>query len=103
MGQIRVDVGGRSYPLACKDGDEPLIGKLAATVDAKAQQLTAQLGHLPEVRLLLMSAIMIADDLVRGGTGEREEAEDRAAAALADAADKVEQLTAALEAKASGS
>ena len=64
MAQIRVDVGGRSYPLACKDGEEALLERLAAQVNAKADLLTKQLGHVPEVRLLLMSAIMIADDLV---------------------------------------
>ena len=103
MAQVRVEVGGRSYPLACKDGEEELIGQLAAAVDAKAQQLSGQLGHIPEVRLLLMSAIMIADDLIRGGTGTREEPEDRAAEALAAAADRIEKLAESLETKAAAS
>ncbi|EMD84254.1 cell division protein ZapA [Pacificimonas flava] len=114
MGQVRVDVGGRSYPLACKDGEEDLIDRLAKTVDAKAQQLQTQLGHLPEVRMLLMSAIMVADDLIRGQADREATAADNpsetassgaadpdraseALAALDAAAERVERIIAALE------
>ncbi len=110
MAQVRVDVGGRSYPLACKDGEEELLQRLAKHVNSKAEQLSSQLGHLPEVRLLLMAAIMIADDYVelsaKGGdapapaTAPSEPAADheaRAAEAVRAASEKVERLTALLE------
>ncbi|MEE4351150.1 MAG: cell division protein ZapA [Pacificimonas sp.] len=117
MAEVRVEVGGRIYPLACKDGEEPLIENLAAAVNEKATSLTDQLGHIPEVRLLLMSAIMIADDLIRGSTardggmdqdaGEpaappaapeaTREAEARAAEAVELAIARVETLAASLE------
>lgn len=93
MGQIRVEVGGRAYPLACKDGEEATLTTLAARVNEKAERLVAQLGHLPESRLLLMSAIMLADDYVElaasGGHAEPAPAATTApteadAAALAD-------------------
>ncbi|MBV7256656.1 cell division protein ZapA [Pacificimonas sp. WHA3] len=63
MGQVRVSVGGRSYPLACKDGEEDLLVGLAGRVNEKAEMLANQLGQVPETRLLLMSAIMLADEL----------------------------------------
>ncbi|MGB3723433.1 MAG: cell division protein ZapA [Pacificimonas sp.] len=112
MAQVRVNVGGRAYPLACKDGEEELLEKLAKHVNSKAEQLSSQLGHLPEVRLLLMAAIMIADDYVElAAAGDPlasktpaptavepdTESENRAAAAIAAATEKVERLTALLE------
>ena len=63
MAQINVDVNGKLYPLACADGEESRLQDLAAYIDAKARDLTARLGHVSEARLLLMTALMIADEL----------------------------------------
>lgn len=63
MGQVSVVIGGRSYPLSCRDGDEPHLRELAAGIAAKADSLATQLGQMSEARLLLMAALMIADDL----------------------------------------
>ena len=102
MGQVTVRVGGRNYPLACKDGDEELIASLAARVDAKAVSLQEQIGHVGEVRLLLMTAIMLAEDLGRedgaSGAAEGEAAEAKAAEALARASERIESIAAELEA-----
>ena len=70
MGQVIVDIGGRSYPLSCRDGDEAHIGALGASIAAKADGLTESLGPMSEARLLLMAALMVADELheVRSGT-----------------------------------
>ena len=63
MGSVTVEIGGRSYPLSCRDGDEPQLAALAAGIAEKAEKLTAQLGQMSEARLLLMAALMIADEL----------------------------------------
>ncbi len=63
MGQVIVEIGGRNYPLSCRDGEEPHLTNLAATIAAKASTLTVNLGQLSEPRLLLMSALMIADEM----------------------------------------
>lgn len=63
MGQVIVEIGGRNYQLSCRDGDESHLQGLAASIAAKATSLTASLGQLSEPRLLLMSALMIADEL----------------------------------------
>ena len=123
MAEVRVEVGGRTYPLACRTGEEELIRRLAAVVDEKARTLTSQLGYLPEVRLLLMSAIMIAEEMQRQGSASGsdagntdqaaadpdregdiavssrrgEEAERAAAVAIDRAAERVESLLAALD------
>lgn len=63
MGQVAVEIGGRSYPLSCRDGDEDHLIELAAGIDQKAVNLTRSLGSMSEARLLLMVALMVADEL----------------------------------------
>jgi cell division protein ZapA len=74
MGQINVTIGGRSYPLACRDGEEARLEQLAAHINAKAGELSTLLGKLSEPRLLLMSAILTADELfeLRDGSANNE-------------------------------
>jgi cell division protein ZapA len=63
MAQINVNVNGKTYPLVCAEGDQDRLSKLAAYVDAKCTDLTSKLGHVAENRLLLMAAVLIADEL----------------------------------------
>lgn len=63
MGQVVVDIGGRNYSLSCRDGDEAHLNALAADIARKAESLTQSLGPMTESRLLLMSALMVADEL----------------------------------------
>jgi cell division protein ZapA len=62
MGQVMVTIGGRTYPVACKDGEEPHLERLAAGLSEKADQLSRHLGVMSESRLLLMTALMTADE-----------------------------------------
>lgn len=78
MPEVTVDVAGRSYRLGCGEGEEQHLRALAARVDGEAARLGAT-GHLPEGRLMLMSALMLADRL--------SEAEQAAAAAERRAAE----------------
>ena len=63
MGQVLVEIGGRSYALSCRDGDEAHLTELADGIAQKADALTVSLGTMTESRLLLMSALMVADEL----------------------------------------
>lgn len=63
MGQVRIEIGGRTYPLSCRDGDEAHLSALAAGIAAKAVGLIQSLGPMSESRLLLMTALMVADEL----------------------------------------
>ncbi|GHF20055.1 cell division protein ZapA [Kordiimonas sediminis] len=63
MAQIQVTVNGKTYPLACAAGEEERLRTLAEYVDNKMTDLSAKLGHVAETRLLLMAAILIADEL----------------------------------------
>lgn len=63
MGQVIVEIGGRSYTLSCRDGDEDHLAELGSGIAKKADGLTQSLGAMSEARLLLMAALMVADEL----------------------------------------
>jgi cell division protein ZapA len=63
MGQVSVPVNGRSYALSCDDGQETRIRRLAQYVDAKVAEFVGNMGQVGEARLLLLAALVIADEL----------------------------------------
>jgi cell division protein ZapA len=63
MSQINVMVGGRSYTLSCREGEEARLQRLASHVNRKAEDLSGTLGQMSEPRMLLMSALLVADEL----------------------------------------
>jgi cell division protein ZapA len=63
MGQVVVKVNGRDFPLSCPDGQEPRIRRLAQYVDAKVGEFTQTVGQVGEARLVLLAALVIADEL----------------------------------------
>ena len=71
MANIDVDIAGRRYSVACRDGEEAHLRSLAAVVDKRCHDATEALGSLTETRQLLFAALLIADDLkeTRAGAG----------------------------------
>lgn len=63
MGKVNVLIGGRSYPLACRDGEEGHLVELAGILESKTGGLIGALGAMSEPRLLLMAGILVADEL----------------------------------------
>ena len=63
MAEISVEVGGRSYQVACRDGGEDQLRKVAAMVDERAGRISSAVGNLTENRQLLMVAMVLADEL----------------------------------------
>lgn len=61
MPEIDIYIGGRNFNVACQEGEESFLRSAAAMLDAEAQPLVAQMGRLPEARMLLMAALMLAD------------------------------------------
>src|SRR5436190_19283645 len=63
MGEVVVKVNGRDFALNCTDGQEPRIRRLAQYVDAKIAEFAKNLGQIGEARLILLAALVIADEL----------------------------------------
>ena len=62
MPLVNVMVNARAYTIACDDGEEDHLRELAAHVDAKVKELLGSVGQAGEQRLLLMAALLIADE-----------------------------------------
>ena len=63
MAHISVSINGRKYQIACEDGQEAHLARLAAYVDRRINELVASVGQAGDAQLLVMASLMIADEL----------------------------------------
>ena len=61
MPEVTIQIGGRSFEVACQVGEEQYLQAAAKMLDDEAQALTNQVGRMPEARMLLMAGLMLAD------------------------------------------
>ncbi|MCL4189940.1 MAG: cell division protein ZapA [Rhodobacteraceae bacterium] len=96
MPELTVEVGGRPFTVACQEGEEEFLRAAAALLDAEATTLVAQIGRMPEARMLLMAGLMLADktaaleDQLRGLRGVLEVRDAELAQLRARPAQRVE-------------
>lgn len=120
MSHISVNINGRAYRLACDDGQEAHLTRLAEDVDQRIAQLREAFGEIGDMRLTVMAALTAVDELseahgrikaleqrmeiledARSMASERTENSRRqAAAALDAAAQRIESIARALAADA---
>tara|TARA_B100000029_G_scaffold158671_1_gene154113 strand:- start:9524 stop:9967 length:444 start_codon:yes stop_codon:yes gene_type:complete len=62
MANVNIKFNNKDYLLACDDGQEENLKKLANHLDSKYNELKKNLGNLGEGKLLLIASIKIADD-----------------------------------------
>ncbi|QTN19137.1 cell division protein ZapA [Brevundimonas sp. AJA228-03] len=63
MATVTVDINGRPYAVGCADGQEDRVRVLARQFDANVRQVAADVGHVGDLRLFLMAALVLADEL----------------------------------------
>lgn len=61
MPQVEILIGGRTFEVACQEGEEPFLRTAAQLLDAEASALSSQIGRMPESRMLLMAGLLLAD------------------------------------------
>jgi cell division protein ZapA len=113
MSHINVAINGRQYRMACEEGQEVQLLKLAESLESRIQNLRGKFGEIGDARLIVMAALTVCDELLdannRIGSLEEElaalrdvrvSAADRARAtqtavanALNSAADRIEKTT----------
>ena len=109
MSQITVTVNNRSYAITCEPGQERHVETLAAELDRRVGGAARELGQVGEARLLLLTALMILDELAdaqsranhpsaREGLQRLDRLEQEAARAIEGLAQRVEAVAARLEA-----
>lgn len=63
MPLVNISLNGRSYEMACGEGQEAHLRGLAAKVSERMNQLVKANGQIDEARLLVMASILLAEDL----------------------------------------
>jgi cell division protein ZapA len=116
MSQVTVTIAGRTYRIACAEGEERHLEGLAASYDSRIEEMRATFGQVDDLRLHVMAAIAQADELhemkrrvaalaeevamlnsVNVSRDERlERIEARLAEGLQRAAERIEQLARSL-------
>ncbi|KQP56270.1 cell division protein ZapA [Methylobacterium sp. Leaf399] len=64
MPQINVTIDGKSYRMACAEGEEPHLAALAASFGAKVAEMRQAFGEIGDMRLQVMAALTQADELL---------------------------------------
>jgi cell division protein ZapA len=110
MSEVGVTVNRHPYKITCDEGQEPRIRRLAQYVDARVGEFVKSVGQVGEARLLLLAALVIADELsdanealqqersqARAAETEAADADDAAASGVHGIAQRIEALAARLE------
>ncbi len=63
MSQVTVTIAGKTYRIACADGEEHHLEGLAATYDARIEEMRQAFGEIGDMRLHVMAAISLADEM----------------------------------------
>ena len=63
MKPLTISVYGRDYQIACDEGQEGHLRRLAAQVDERMHQLAYRMGPAGESMLFILTCLMLADEL----------------------------------------
>ena len=63
MAQVTVNIDGKAYRMACEEGQEGHLTELASKFDQYVSHLKSQFGEIGDLRLTVMSGIMVMDEL----------------------------------------
>jgi cell division protein ZapA len=122
MNHVNVTINGRQYRMACEEGQETRLLRLAESLEQRIESLRGKFGEIGDARLTVMAALTVCDELLDANNrirGLEEEldalrdvrlvAADRARAtqvavanALNAAADRIEQTTQVLNSSIGG-
>jgi cell division protein ZapA len=97
---VDLSIAGRTYQVACREGEEENLRSAARLVDGKSREALAGLGTLSEARQFLFASLLLADQLVenRPETPTAAAASDPAVVLRAESlADRLEALANTLE------
>jgi len=61
MAQVNISVNGRSYRMACDDGQEDHVMELGQRFDAAIEDLRSSVGEVGDQRLMVMAGILMTD------------------------------------------
>jgi cell division protein ZapA len=63
MAQVTVRINGYAYIVGCEDGQESHLEQMAAEIEQRINSIKAIGGQSGEARLLMLAALLLADEL----------------------------------------
>jgi cell division protein ZapA len=90
MSHINVTINGRQYRMACEEGQEVRLLKLAENLEQRIESLRGKFGEIGDARLTVMAALTACDEVVDSAARIRslEEELEQLRSARIDAADR---------------
>jgi cell division protein ZapA len=85
MPQVSVTINGRQFRMACEDGEEAHLLRLAEDLDTRISRLRSRFGEIGDTRLTVMAALTISDEL--------SEAKEQLQRLVNAAAERIETIT----------
>jgi cell division protein ZapA len=64
MSHINVTINGRQYRMACEEGQEARLLRLAESLESRIGSLRGKFGEIGDARLTVMAALTVCDELV---------------------------------------
>lgn len=111
MPHVNVTIAGKSYRMACGPGEEDHLAALAASLDGRVAEMRGTFGEIGDMRLHVMAALTLADELhearrriaeleAQAAQGAADQA--RLAGGVGAAAERIDRLARALSGHPSG-
>ncbi|MCE9507820.1 MAG: cell division protein ZapA [Alphaproteobacteria bacterium] len=63
MAEVKIYINGRTYDISCDSGQEGRVVDLAAFIDQKLQQISRSGAAYNDAHLMVLTAIVLADEL----------------------------------------
>ena len=64
MNHINVTINGRQYRMACEEGQEVQLLKLAESLESRIGTLRGKFGEIGDARLIVMAALTVCDEML---------------------------------------
>ncbi len=64
MSHVNVTINGRQYRMACEEGQEARLLRLAESLESRIGSLRGKFGEIGDARLTVMAALTVCDELV---------------------------------------
>jgi cell division protein ZapA len=63
LAQVTVRINGYAYTVGCEDGQEAHLTRMAEQVEGRIESIKAMAGQSGEAKLLVLAALLMADEL----------------------------------------
>jgi len=106
MAQVQVIINGRAYTISCEAGKEQHVLDIAGYVSSRVDEIARDLGQVGDARLLVLAALLIADELFEvrdegamppGGARAKRGGEEELSEAIDGLASRIEKIAERME------